>query len=327
MAERTRVVFMGSAEVSCVALAELLKTPWLEVVGAVTQPDRPVGRSLRPSACPGKAFAEKNGIPVFAPEKVNAPESLAHIWSWAPDVIVVVAYGQILRKALLEMPKYGCVNLHLSLLPRHRGAAPVKWAIAEGDPRTGATVMLMDQGMDTGDILAQSVEDILPRDTAETLTARLASRGAALLAETLHGLVEGTVEPTPQNSLEATYAPKLTKQDGCVTWNSDAARIVRRIKAFQPWPGGYTTLLVTHGNAEPKQLRVRIFEAEAIARRYNDKPVAPGTIAAASASEGIVVATEQGSVRLLEIQAEGGRRMSAHDFLAGHHVPVGAKLP
>lgn len=327
MAERTRVVFMGSASVSCVALAELLKTPWIEVVGCVTQPDRPVGRSLRPAPCPGKAFAEEHGVPVFTPEKVNAPESLAHIWSMAPDVIVVVAYGQILRKALLEMPRYGCVNLHLSLLPRHRGAAPVKWAIAEGDPRTGATVMLMDQGMDTGDILAQSVEDILPRDTAETLTARLATRGAALLAETLRGLVDGTIEPQPQNSLEATYAPKLSKQDGCVTWHSEAARIVRRIKAFQPWPGGYTTLLVTHGGDSARPVRVRVFEAEAVASRANGVRPAPGTVVAASASDGIVVAAEDGCVRLLEIQAEGGRRMAARDFLSGHRVPVGAILP
>ena len=327
MEERTRVVFMGSAEVSCVALAELLKTPWLQVVGAVTQPDRPVGRSLHPAPCPGKAFAEKNGIPVFTPEKVNTPEALAHIWSMAPDVIVVVAYGQILRKTLLEMPRYGCVNLHLSLLPRHRGAAPVKWAIAEGDTRTGATVMLMDQGMDTGDILAQSVEDILPRDTAETLTARLATRGAALLAETLRGLVDGTIEPRPQDSLEATYAPKLTKQDGCVTWNSDARRIVRRIKAFQPWPGGYTTLLVTHGGAEPRQVRVRVFSAEALASAPTFAGAAPGTVVAASASEGIVVAAEEGAVRLLEIQPEGGRRMAVRDFLSGHRVPVGARLP
>ena len=135
MKDRTRVVFMGSARVSCVALEELLKSPWLQVVGAVAQPDRPVGRSLRPAPCPGKACAESHGIPVFTPEKVNAPESLSRIWAWAPDIIVVVAYGQILRRALLEMPRFGCVNLHLSLLPRHRGAA----LAARGGHRGGAS--------------------------------------------------------------------------------------------------------------------------------------------------------------------------------------------
>ena len=326
MTEKLRIVFMGSSRVSCMALETLLRTEGMAVVGAVAQPDKPVGRSLRPAPCPGKACAVAHSIPIITPDRVNRPEIVSQIWAWAPDVIVVVAYGQILRPALLKLPRLGCVNLHLSLLPRHRGAAPVKWAIADGDTRTGATVMQMDEGMDTGDILAQSVEDILPGDTAETLTDRLSRRGAELLAETLRQLAAGSVEPRPQNGIEATYAPKLSKNDGWISWQSDAARIALRIRAFQPWPGSYAILPVKRGdNVRPT--RVHVFRAEACASRpRNAADALPGTVLASS-SEGLLVAAETGAVRLLEVQADGGRRMPVGSFLLGHPVAVGSILP
>ncbi|MGI6497019.1 MAG: methionyl-tRNA formyltransferase [Kiritimatiellia bacterium] len=329
MKEKTRVVFMGSARISCVALEALLKAPWLEVAGAVAQPDRPVGRNrgnTPPMPCPGKACAVEHGIPVITPARVNKPEVLSQIWAWAPDVIVVVSYGQILKAPLLNLPPLGCVNLHLSLLPKHRGAAPVKWAIADGDTRTGVTVMQMDEGMDTGCILAQSMEDILPGDTSETLTERLSKRGAILLVDTLRQLVKGTAEPVAQNSNEATYAPKLSKDDGWIAWDSKAKEIVQRIRAFQPWPGSCTFLPVKSGDTV-RPTRVRIFRAEAVARPRGTGGACAGTVLAASDADGLLIAAESGAVRILEVQAEGGRRMSIGCFLRGRSVPVGGILP
>ncbi len=312
---------MGSADVSCAALEVLLRSPGAVVAGAVTQPDRPSGRRQHCLPCPGKAHAVAWGLPVITPERVNQPEAVAQIAAWAPDVIVVVAYGQLLGRTLLALPRLGCVNLHLSLLPRHRGAAPIQWAIAQGDAESGVTVMQMDAGMDSGDILRQQAEPIQADDTSESLGHRLAILGAALLARTLAELESGHVTRVAQDSAGATYAPKLSKQSGRLDWNLPAADLARRVRAFYPWPAGFAEVPVQRGT-RVVATRVKILSAEALAGPGGELP---GTVLAAGAG-GLLVATGAGALRLVEVQPDGGTRMACPAFLQGHPVAPGARL-
>ena len=319
-----RVVFMGSAEVSGVMLDALLVTSGMEVVGAVTQPDRPCGRHRRDTPCPGRAKAAQHGLAVITPEKINAPDALAQVTAWAPDVIVVVAYGQILGRRLLALPRLGCVNVHLSLLPRHRGAAPVQWAIAAGDTVSGVTVMRMDAGLDSGDILCQVEEPIRPDDTADTLYDRLAPRGAGLLRRTLDDLAAGRAVRTPQDVTRITFAPKLRKEDGAIDWSLPAAVIERRVRAFQPWPACHTLLPVRLRHAGAgwlKVLRVAVDTPPAAA----GGALAPGGVCDVG-GEGPLVQTGEAALRLLEVQPEGGRRMTGRAFQNGHPLAVGETL-
>jgi methionyl-tRNA formyltransferase len=321
-----RVVFMGSADVSCTMLSALVETPGFEVVGVVTQPDRPCGRSQHLMPCPGKACATAHGLPVICPEKVNHPDVLAQLAAWSPDVVVVVAYGQFLGKRLLTLPRLGCVNIHLSLLPRFRGAAPIQWVIDAGDAQTGVTAMLMDEGMDSGDILMQAVEPIHATDTAGVLHDRLASLGACVLCEALPRWVAGTLPRVPQDPAGVTLAPKLHKRDGVIDWTRGVAAIDRRVRAFNPWPACHTWLPLHHATVT-SGARLKVLRVTPLPGYTPPSPAfSPGTVCDVSSGEGPVVLAGDGAVRLLDVQPEAGKRMSGHALICGHRLQVGEIL-
>jgi methionyl-tRNA formyltransferase len=317
-----RIVFMGSADVSCTALEALQAAPGMQVVGAVTQPDRPSGRHRQVTPCPGRARADALGLSVLTPEKVNQPEAIAWLQALEPDAIVVVAYGQFLGGRILGLPRLGCINLHLSLLPRHRGAAPVQWAIAAGDAVTGVTVMQMDIGMDSGAILSQETEPIRPEDTAGSLHDRLAARGAALLVRTLADLDAGRVSPVPQDPAQVTFAPKLHRDSGRLDWSRPAGELARLVRAFNPWPACFTCVPAA-GGGRARWLRLKVWQAVA----DPTDPAAPAGQMVQAGDDGLDVATGRGILRLLRVQPDGGRAMSAAEFLRGHAVRLGDILP
>jgi len=308
-----RVVFMGSADLSCPSLEALVSADEIEVASVVTQPDRARGRQLRASVGPVKHVALKHGLKVLTPERVNSSESLDSIQSCLPDFIAVVAYGQILSKSLLDIPKIDCVNVHTSLLPRYRGAAPIQWAIANGETKTGVSTMQMVEALDAGDILLQEVVTIGDQETAGTLHDRLAVIGAALLTQTLAGLADGTIVPVPQASGLTTYAPRLNKLDGRIDWTLSAHEIYNRIRGFHPWPG--CTVRVP-GQSEP----VKIHRAKV--ERTSGKP---GEVLDVS-EDGILVASGHDGIRLVEVQPAGGRKMACSAYVRGHHVAPGMML-
>ncbi len=304
-----RIVFMGSADLSCPCLDVLLKSG-KEVVGVVTQPDRPKGRNLRMSPSPVRVLAEARGIPVLTPEKINTPSIIDSIAAMAPDVIVVVAYGQILRKEILRIPPRGCVNMHTSLLPGYRGAAPIQWAIVNGENVTGVTAMFMNERMDAGDIIYQREVAISKDETGGSLHDKLAAEAALLLKETVENMCSGEVPRRPQVESEATFAPKLNKKDGRIDWTSPADKIYNRIRAFNPWPCCYC-------EAGPEKSLLRVLKT-----RVEPTQGTPGQIID-SGEEGPLVACGQGGLRLLEVQPEGRKVMSGADYLRGRPVHAG----
>lgn len=311
-----RIVFMGTAPLACPSLAALARTPDLQVVGVVTQPDRPKGRALHLQPSPVKSLAVSCHLPVLQPERARAELFLQELRQMAPDLIVVVAYGQILPKAILDLPRYGCLNVHASLLPKYRGAAPIQWAILNDEPQTGVTIMKMDEGLDTGGILATETTPIGPEDNSQTLHDRLAAIGAELLVKTIPDYVAGRITPRQQPEVSATYARKITKEDGRLDWNQPARTLWNRVRALVPWPGTYTVLPTT-----PKPLLLKIWRAEPI-----ETPVTrPGEVLDAG-KDGIVIGCGQGALRILSLQREGGRRLTAAEFLAGHALKAGNKL-
>ncbi|MBM4164709.1 MAG: methionyl-tRNA formyltransferase [Lentisphaerae bacterium] len=318
-----RIVFMGSAETSAVMLDALVYMRAAEVVGVVTQPDRPCGRRQHFMPCPCKAKAHVNALTVISPEKVNRPEAIEQLRAWAPDLIVVVAYGQFLGKTILALPPLGCINIHLSLLPRYRGAAPVQRAIAAGETVTGVTAMMMDEGMDSGDLLMQSAEPILRDDTAQSLLERLALLGAVALLRVVRLAETGQLTRTPQDASLATFAPKLSKQDGAMDWTRTATELALRVRAFNPWPGCFTWLPLTLKGGT--LMRLKLLRSEALPDWVAPAGLAPGTVCDVS-GEGPVVLTGHGGLRLLEAQPEGARRMSGKALLCGHPLRVGDRL-
>lgn len=308
-----RIVFMGSAELSCPSLEGLVSADDVDVVGVVTQPDRPRGRQLKARPGPVKTVASSHGIPVLTPEHVNTQESLDAIRACSPDFIVVIAYGQILSRALLDIPKTDCVNVHTSLLPRYRGAAPIQWAIANGETETGVTTMRVVEALDAGDILLQETAAIGSEQTAGMLHDRLAVMGATLLLRTLVGLLDGSVVPRAQDSDLATYAPRLSKDDGRIDWTLSADEIYNRIRGFHPWPG--CTAFVP-GQSGPVKIHGAKMEKTA---------GKPGEVLEAS-EEGILVAAGSDSIRFVEVQPAGGRRMACAAYLLGHRVVPGMML-
>lgn len=310
------MVFFGAAPLAVPSLEALARAPEIEVAAVVTQPDRPRGRDLRLQPTPVKEAALRLGLPVWQPLRCRAPEFLEQIRGLAPDLIVVVAYGQLLPPALLEIPPHGCLNVHASLLPRHRGAAPIQWALLEGDPETGVTLMRMDAGLDTGPVVAQDREVIRPEDTAQTLHDRLAARGAALLRRTLPDYLAGRITPRPQPAEGATYARKLTREDGRLDWTRPAAELHRRLRALTPWPGAYTYL-----PAGERRLLLKVWAATVVPAA----PGEPGAVLAAGAG-GVVVRCGADALCLTELQREGGRRLPAAEFLAGHRLEPGTRL-
>jgi methionyl-tRNA formyltransferase len=236
-----RLLFCGTPQFAVPTLKQLLAQPDFEIIGVVTQPDRPRGRGQEVSSSPVKEVALAANLPVHQPEKIRSPEAQELLQKLAPDAIVIIAYGQIIPSALLSIPKFGWINLHAALLPKYRGAAPINWAIVNGETRTGATTMRINAGVDTGDILLQREIDIVRAETAPELTVRLSELGAPLMAETIRGLAAGSIVPCPQDHAKATHAPMLKKEDGRIDWNRPAQEIYNRMRGFAPWPGAYTT--------------------------------------------------------------------------------------
>jgi methionyl-tRNA formyltransferase len=311
-----RLVFFGTAELACPSLSALASSPDFAVVAVVTQPDRPKGRSLQLQPSPVKGVALDRQLPVFQPERARDPLFLDALRPLQPSLGVVVAYGQILPKALLEIPPHGFVNVHTSLLPKYRGAAPIQWAIANDDAETGVTIMKIDEGLDTGEILRQQTTPIHATDNAPTLHDRLAEMGAALLQATIGDLIAGRITPRQQSEAGACYARKITKEDGRIDWSLPARAIWNRLRAFTPWPGAYTFL---PAGARPQLLKIWNAEVTELA---GDPP---GQILTAG-PEGIIVACGGQGLRILELQLEGGRRLTAREFLAGHTLVPGQAL-
>jgi methionyl-tRNA formyltransferase len=310
-----KIVFMGTAELSCASLERLAADGRFSVVAVVTQPDKPKGRDLRLTPSPVKVLAEKLELPVFQPLKARDEGFISQIRDLEPDLMVVVAYGQILPQKLLDVPPHGCVNVHTSLLPKYRGAAPIQWAIADGEQETGVTLMKMDAGLDTGPVLAVRRTPILPTDNSQILHDRLAQLGAELLVETVPAYVAGCIPPQPQPAAGANYAAKIKKEDGQIDWHSPATKIWNRLRAFTPWPGAFT-----HLHLGPKPQLLKIWQAAPA-----EGSGAPGTILAAD-KHGMVAACGQGALRILELQREGGKRLTAETFLAGCPLPPGTRL-
>jgi methionyl-tRNA formyltransferase len=295
-----RIVFMGSPDFATPVLS-LLAKEYL-IVGVVTQPDRPAGRGQLLTPPPVKTLALELGLEVIQPEKLRRPESYAPLEAMAPDLIVVAAYGQILRQNVLDLPRFGCINVHASLLPRWRGAAPIQAALLHGDTRSGATIMKMDAGIDTGAVLAYGEVAILPEDTAGTLAGRLAQAGAKLLIATLPGYLDGSLRPQPQDDALATYAPMIKKEEGELNFSHSAQSLADRVRAFNPWPGAFMTW---HGQI------LKIHAAVPL----NGPDSAVGT---RSVLEKIpAVRAADGWLGLHSVQPAGKKTMSGRDFLSG----------
>jgi len=323
-----RIVFCGTPYFAVPTLKHLLSQTDFEILAAITQPDRPRGRGMHVAASPVKESALAAGVPVHQPEKIRSSECEEILRRLSPDCIVIIAYGQIIPARLLPIPKLGWINLHASLLPKYRGAAPVQWAIAKGETQTGLTTMRIDAGMDTGDILLQKRMDIAVDDTTPTLAARLAEAGAPLMAETLRGLGAGTLAAKRQEHEQATYAPLLKKNDGNIDWTRPASEIYNRMRAFTPWPGAFTTFRrnTYHLGAEPvsKELSRAASLPPGTLRLVKDfgwSAGVPGKAAALLVSCG--GATE---LRVLSVKREGGKKIDALEFAYGARLTDGERF-
>jgi methionyl-tRNA formyltransferase len=305
-----RIIFMGTPVFACPTL-QMLIDRGENLIAVVTQPDRPKGRGQQMQPPPVKELAQKHGIPVLQPVKVRHPDSVEEIRTLEPDLIVVVAFGQILPKALLDIPGHGCINVHASLLPRYRGAAPLNWCIINGESETGVTTMLMDVGLDTGDMLLKRTTPIDPDEDAQSLHDRLSLIGADALAETLDLLVAGRLTPEKQDDSLTCYAPLLKKELGYIDWSRDPHAIKNLVRGVTPWPGAYTHL----DGKVLKLCRVRTGEGEG----------QPGTVLRAG-RDGFEIACSGGSILVDELQLEGKKRMSAAEFLSGYRIQSGTIL-
>jgi len=302
-----RVVFIGTGEIGAPTLHALLRSKEHQLAAVVTQPNKPAGRDQRIKPPPIKKALAGAKIPTLQPARIKDRQSIEEISALAPEVIVVMAYGQILPQGVLGIPRVACLNLHASLLPRHRGAAPIQTAIASGDFETGITVMYMDEGLDTGDILLQRKIDILPTDTGGSLHDRLAQIAPDALLESLQLLGKKIAPRVPQNNTLATYAPKLNRDDGKIDWAERAEVIERKVRAFNPWPGAFTTVAAKLG--KPRNLK--IFSASIV-----DLAAEPGEILQTE-ERGLVIAASDRALSLEEVQPEGKRRMTSAEFLRG----------
>lgn len=308
-----KLVFMGSAELACASLTALADSGRFEILAVVTQPDRPRGRKLKLQASPVKELALKLGLPVLQPERARAPEFLERLAELGPELIVVAAYGQILPSAILELPRFGCLNVHTSLLPRYRGASPIQAAILNDDAETGVTIMKMDAGLDTGDIVAMEATPIAPDDDAQTLHDRLARMGGEALLKTIPEYAGGKLAPRPQPAEGVSHAGKISKGDGLIDWTRPARGIWCQVRAYTPWPGAF----VFRGEGDDRKI-LKIWKTEI----EKDLSGRPGEILAAD-KEGVAVACGEQALRILALQPEGGRRLTAGEFLTGHRLNVG----
>ncbi|MBT2735484.1 methionyl-tRNA formyltransferase [Bacillus sp. ISL-7] len=309
----TKIVFMGTPDFSVPILQQLIKDGY-DVIGVVTQPDRPVGRKKILTPPPVKVEALKHSIPVFQPEKIRQEEELEKILSLNPDLIVTAAFGQILPNKLLEAPKYGCINVHASLLPELRGGAPIHYAIMQGKQKTGVTIMYMVEKLDAGDILTSIEVPIAEEDNVGTLHIKLSTAGAKLLAETLPLLLEGRLTPKPQNNEEATFAANIKREQEKIHWTKSGEEIFNHIRALNPWPVAFTTL---YGQV------LKIWRAEKVSGQNVE---VPGTIINIE-SDGFSVSTgNETAIKIIELQPSGKTKMMSEQFLRGSKISIGTKL-
>ncbi len=304
-----KIVFMGTPEFALPTLKALHLSSH-SILSVITQPDKPKGRGQKLVVSPIKQYALDSNLPILQPKTVNNPEFIQSLKQNQPDLIIVVAFGQILSEAFLKVPKQFCINLHSSLLPKYRGAAPIHRAILNGDTKSGVTTMIMDKGMDTGDILLMQETPINENDNAQTLHDTLAETGGALILETLRRLEENTLLPVPQDHSQATYAAKLKKEEGLIHWEKSAVNISNQVRGLTPWPGTYTLL---------NKKRLRILKV-CISEGTRDD--VPGKVARIT-DRGIEVGTGEGRLIITELQPEGKKRMSAKSFMAGHKIERG----
>ncbi len=317
MNNKPRVVFIGSGEIGLPVLRWLAHSSVIVLVGVVTQPDKPVGRSQTLSPPAPKTLATTLGLPIFQPAKIRRAEDLERIAELSPDLIVVMAYGQILPKRLLEMPTIACLNLHASILPRHRGAAPIQASILAGDRSTGLTVMYMSEGLDTGDILLARPTAIGRRETGGSLHDRLAILGPEALASAFDLILSHKAPRIPQDDSKATYAPKLERESGRIDWSQDCGHLDRLIRAMNPWPGAFTLVRTTEDSAR----KLKIHRSLPVHRVSGQAGVVNRL-----GNRGVLVSCGRGALLLLEVQLEGKRRMSAVEFVRGFALPVGTAL-
>lgn len=310
-----KIIFMGTPDFAVGTLEALIEAGH-EVVLAVTQPDKPKGRGKEMQFTPVKECALKYNIPVYQPRRVREPECIEELRQYKADIMVVVAFGQILPKEILEMPPYGCVNVHASLLPKYRGSAPIQWAIINGEEVTGVTTMQMDEGLDTGDMLLKIEIPIEPKETGGSLFDKLATAGAKLCVETLEGLKNKTITPVPQGETTTAYAKMLDKQLGNIDWNQSAIEIERLIRGLTPWPSAYTDW---NGKV------MKIWDAEVVAGESDIGCENPGTIVKVE-KDAFYVQTGEGLLKICELQIPGKKRMDAGAFLRGYQVKVGDML-
>ena len=310
-----RILFMGTPDFAVPCLEALVREGY-QVVAAVTQPDRPVGRKQVLTPPPVKEAAQRHGIPVLQPERIKTAEALEEVLALRPDLIVTAAYGQILPKQLLDAPRFGCINVHASLLPKYRGGAPIHKAIIEGETESGVTIMYMVEALDAGDMLSKTVVPIEERDTAGSLFEKLSAAGAKLLVDTLPGLLAGEITPEPQDHDRATFAPTIKRAEEQIDWSKTAEQVYNQVRGLHPWPVAFTSYA-------GKIWKVWWVEKHGAAH----EGAAPGTIIALE-PDGLVIACGSGSVKLTELQPEGKKRMSAFDFLrgAGSSIEIGTKV-
>lgn len=307
-----KIIFMGTPDFSVGTLEALIKAGH-EVVLAVTQPDKPKGRGKAVTFSPVKETALAHGIPVFQPRRIREPEAISELQKYEADVMVVVAFGQILPKEILDMTRYGCINVHASLLPKYRGAAPIQWAVIEGEEVSGVTTMQMDEGLDTGDMIQKTEIVLDEKETGGSLHDKLAEAGAVLCVETLEKIANGTAEFTRQGESPTAYARTLDKQIGNIDWSRSAIEIERLIRGLNPWPSAYTMW-------DGKMMK--LWEAEVLPE---DSGLEPGTIARVD-KKGFYVQTGKGELRVLALQIPGKKRMETDAFLRGYHLEAGTIL-
>ena len=309
-----RIVFMGTPDFAVPSLCALVKEGY-DVVGVFTQPDRPKGRGGKVQQSPVKTYALKQKIPVYQPQKIRI-DGLEDLRNLAPDLCVTAAFGQILSREVLDIPRLGTVNVHGSLLPRHRGATPVQWAILQGDIETGVTSMLTDKGIDTGDILLKETCPIMPEDTAGSLLEKLSFLGAELLIETLARLEKGSCPKEKQEEALATYDPMLSKEMGLMNFEEGTQACLRKVRAMDPWPCAYAALF---------EGVLKIWKAKE-ADAFGNEMYPAGTILYADSKQGLIIATGDGALELMEIQAPNAKRLEAKAFLRGHEIEAGKPL-
>lgn len=322
-----KVIFMGTPDFAVPALKALAESQQHTVCLVVTQPDKPKGRSGQPSPSDVKVCAAEYGIPVYQPAKIREPEAVERLREENADIIVVAAFGQILSREILQMPRYGCINIHGSLLPKYRGAAPIQWAVLNGEKEAGNTIMQMNEGLDTGDILTQEKVTLEPEETAGSLYDKLSQMGGSLLLRTMEELEKGTITPIPQEESKSCYARMLRKDMGCIDWNKSAAAIGNLVRGMNPWPSAYTRwngkLLKIWMAAPVSENELTALGYSADGREFRDAE--PGTVMFVTRNM-LVIQTGDGLLSLKELQLEGKKRMPAEDFLRGVRIQTGDRL-